>query len=232
MARRADLRADVHELEEHLGHLLFDDDGTARAQAALRLVRSALDDDDRIRARCLADATRRLSERRPGDADVAAAAVHARGLVDRDTARLEAAARTYSALWGKAQASEDAGQASSGRGDTGAAVVSLRRAYELYERQECAEGMARVRSQLRIAGVHLHHWRRAERPAFGWASLTDTERRIADLVSQGLSNREVAERVYLSSHTVAFHLRHIFDKLGIGSRVQLARLVAQQADAP
>lgn len=228
MARQADLRAQVRELEEHLRHLLFDDDGAVRAQAAVLLVRSALDDDDRSRAQGLADATQRLAERRSGDADVAAAAAHARGLVDRDSARLEAAACTYSAPLGQAQASEDAGQALSVRGDTGAAIVSLRRAYELYEQRGCAEGMARVRSQLRLTGVHVRHWRRAERPAFGWASLTDTERRIADLVAQGLSNREVADQVYLSSHTVAFHLRHIFDKLDIGSRVQLARLVAEQ----
>ncbi len=67
--------------------------------------------------------------------------------------------------------------------------------------------------------------------AFGWRSLTDTERRIAELVSQGLSNREVASQVFLSAHTVAFHLRHIFWKLDVGSRVQLARLVTENAMA-
>ena len=89
--------------------------------------------------------------------------------------------------------------------------------------------MARVRSQLREAGVRVRHWGRASRPDFGWASLTDTERRIADLVAQGLSNREVASQLFLSAHTVAFHLRHIFWKLDISSRVQLARMVAEQA---
>jgi DNA-binding CsgD family transcriptional regulator len=73
----------------------------------------------------------------------------------------------------------------------------------------------------------VHHWKRADRPAFGWASLTDTERRIAGLVAQGLSNRQVAGQVFLSTHTVAFHLRHIFWKLDVSSRVQLARLVAE-----
>ena len=71
-------------------------------------------------------------------------------------------------------------------------------------------------------------WAHADRPAFGWDSLTDTERRVTDLVAQGLSNRQVANRVFLSTHTVAFHLRHIFWKLGITSRVQLARIVAEQ----
>jgi DNA-binding CsgD family transcriptional regulator len=68
----------------------------------------------------------------------------------------------------------------------------------------------------------------SRRPGSGWDSLTDTERRVTDLVAQGLSNRQVANRVFLSTHTVAFHLRHIFWKLGIGSRVQLARIAAEQ----
>ena len=91
--------------------------------------------------------------------------------------------------------------------------------------------MARVRAGLRNSGVRLHHWRRGDRPAFGWDSLTDTERRIADLVAQGLSNREVAAEVFLSAHTVAFHLRHIFWKLDVSSRVQLARLAARHDQA-
>ena len=61
-----------------------------------------------------------------------------------------------------------------------------------------------------------------------WDSLTDTERTITDLVAQGLSNRQVASRVFLSTHTVAFHLRHVFWKLGVTSRVQLARMAAEQ----
>ncbi len=45
----------------------------------------------------------------------------------------------------------------------------------------------------------------------------------------GLSNRQVASRVFLSTHTVAFHLCHVFWKLGVTSRVQLARMAAEQA---
>src|SRR6202040_1181227 len=55
-------------------------------------------------------------------------------------------------------------------------------------------------------GTRLCHWTHADRPAFGWDSLTDTERTIAGLVAEGLSNRQVASRVFLSTHTVAFHL--------------------------
>ncbi len=59
--------------------------------------------------------------------------------------------------------------------------------------------------------------------------MTDTERHIAGLVAQGLSNRQVASRIFLSTHTVAFHLRHVFWKLGVSSRVQLARMAAERA---
>jgi DNA-binding CsgD family transcriptional regulator len=64
------------------------------------------------------------------------------------------------------------------------------------------------------------------RPTVGWGSLTETELVTAGLVAQGLSNQQVAEQMYVSVHTGAFHLRQIFRKLGIGSRVELARLVA------
>lgn len=55
------------------------------------------------------------------------------------------------------------------------------------------------------------------------ASLTEQERRIAGLVGSGLTNQQVARRLYLSPHTVNYHLRTIFRKLGIVSRVELAR---------
>jgi transcriptional regulator of acetoin/glycerol metabolism/DNA-binding CsgD family transcriptional regulator len=69
---------------------------------------------------------------------------------------------------------------------------------------------------------------RGVRPRFGWPSLTASERGVADLVGNGLSNRETARRLFLSPHTVDFHLRQIYRKLEIGSRVELAALVAQR----
>jgi pimeloyl-ACP methyl ester carboxylesterase/DNA-binding CsgD family transcriptional regulator len=65
---------------------------------------------------------------------------------------------------------------------------------------------------------------RPRRPALGWAALTDAERRVADLVAGGLANREVAERLYLSRYTVETHLKHVYAKLGVSSRAELAAL--------
>ncbi len=62
-------------------------------------------------------------------------------------------------------------------------------------------------------------------------SLTETERVVANLVADGLSNRDVAGRMYVSVHTVAFYLRQIFRKLAIGSRVELARIVVERGSA-
>ena len=49
---------------------------------------------------------------------------------------------------------------------------------------------------------------------------------MVSLVAQGATNREVAERLYLSPYTVNSHLRHVFTKLGIRSRVELAARAA------
>jgi transcriptional regulator of acetoin/glycerol metabolism/DNA-binding CsgD family transcriptional regulator len=69
-------------------------------------------------------------------------------------------------------------------------------------------------------------------PAFGWESLTDTERTVTELVAQGLTNREAGERVFLSHHTVGFHLRSVFAKLGVSSRVELTRVALQRGVHP
>jgi DNA-binding CsgD family transcriptional regulator len=62
----------------------------------------------------------------------------------------------------------------------------------------------------------------------GWSDLSQTQRIIGWLVSQGLTNQQIARRLYLSPHTVNYHLRQIFQKLGINSRVELARIVQEQ----
>jgi DNA-binding CsgD family transcriptional regulator len=53
--------------------------------------------------------------------------------------------------------------------------------------------------------------------------LTSAERRVADLVAEGRTNREVAAALFLGESTVASHLTHIYGKLGVRSRTELAR---------
>ena len=66
-----------------------------------------------------------------------------------------------------------------------------------------------------------------ERADTGWAAMTDSELAVARLVAQGLTNREVAEQLFVSPHTVSSHLRSIFAKLDINSRLALARIAAE-----
>ena len=55
---------------------------------------------------------------------------------------------------------------------------------------------------------------------------------MAELVSQGLTNQQAADQMFISVHTVAFHLRQVFRKLDISSRVELARIAAERETAP
>ena len=61
--------------------------------------------------------------------------------------------------------------------------------------------------------------------------MTDSELAVARRVAQGLTNREVAEQLFVSPHTVSSHLRSIFAKLDINSRLALAQLAAQYEPA-
>ncbi len=223
-----DVHAYVQDLEKHLQLTLFDG-RIADPEGAVLLVRGALAAGDSERAANMADATRRLAATVPGLPDMVAAADHARGLVEQDAALLERVAARYSATSARATALEDAGRSWVDQGNQRSAEDLLRQACALYEQLGSAEDATRVRAWLRTLGTRLCHWTHADRPAFGWDSLTDTERTITDLVAEGLSNRQVASRVFLSPHTVAFHLRHVFWKLGITSRVQIARMAAEQA---
>jgi predicted ATPase/class 3 adenylate cyclase/DNA-binding CsgD family transcriptional regulator len=66
-----------------------------------------------------------------------------------------------------------------------------------------------------------------KRPTSGWGSLTPTERDVVRLVSEGLPNNDIATRLFVSPRTVQSHLTHIYTKLGLTSRVQLAQEAAR-----
>ena len=204
--------------------------------AAAWLVRTARVLGDQESAETVVDAAERLAEDNPAFPAVRAAAAHARGLLDRSYGPLEQAAATHADPWARASAAEDLALLTAASGASGGAedarqrtVVAFDAALAGYEAVGAARDAARVRRRLRRLGVRRRHWHHADRPLSGWASLTDTERAVSELVAQGLTNRQVADQLFMSAHTVAFHLRHVFRKLDIGSRVELARLALQRS---
>jgi DNA-binding CsgD family transcriptional regulator len=62
-----------------------------------------------------------------------------------------------------------------------------------------------------------------KRPASGWASLTPTELDVVRLVREGLANKDIATRLFVSPRTVQTHLTHVYAKLGLTSRLQLGQ---------
>jgi len=192
--------------------------------ASAWLIRAARRAGDERRVQRVMNTAEQLADVNRRYPSVVAAAAHAVGVASRDIGRLEKAASTHGAPWARGSASEDAAELLGAKGDRSAARSWLERAAMEYGRCDATRDSARIRSRLRDLGVHPHHWSRQQRPVYGWDSLTETEQSVAALVAEGLSNQEVATRMFLSRHTVDFHLRHIFRKLGIASRVALTRI--------
>ena len=70
-----------------------------------------------------------------------------------------------------------------------------------------------------------------KRPSTGWSSLTPTEAKVAAAVAEGLTNPQVGARLFISRHTVDSHLRHVYAKLGVSSRAELAAIVGRRDGA-
>ena len=191
-----------------------------------RLVLIALAAQDHELAVNAVAAARYRSALNPGVRSLAGAAAHASGLLKHSRQELAEAVELFDGgprPLALAAASEDLAAASVEEGDTQAAVDAFGRALELYAQAGAAWDAGRVRGRLRALGVRR---RLASAPprGSGWAAMTDSELTVARLVAQGFTNREVAEQLFVSHHTVSGHLRHVFAKLGVNSRVELTRL--------
>jgi DNA-binding CsgD family transcriptional regulator len=201
-----------------------------------QLVRNAVAVGDRELAEsAVADANRR-AELCPGVPSLAAIAAHARGLLDGDTDKLAEAVTLFersprslaiAAAW------EDLGLAHQRQGTADSAIDALTEALVLFARAGATHDAARLRSGLRALGIR-RRVTAAEKPVTGWAAMTKSELAVAELVANGLTNREIADRLFVSPHTVNTHLRHVFAKLQVHSRVDLTRLSTERNsdDAP
>ncbi len=195
-----------------------------------QLVRMAVAGGDLLLAESAVEVARRRAQRNPTVAVIAGVADHAAGLLHEDAEQLESACRLLAGgprPLATASALEDLATNRIGGGDHAAGIDALDRALILYTDAGASWDASRVRARMRRHGVR-RRLLTAARPPTGWASLTASELTVAQLVAQGLSNRDVAARLFVSPHTVSSHLRHVFTKLGVNSRVELARLLSER----
>jgi DNA-binding CsgD family transcriptional regulator len=189
------------------------------------LARIGLATQDDELAQLALHSSRRRSELNPGAASIAATAAHVRGLLEPSQADLREAVELFERTPRRlelAAALEDLGVELIAT-DRESAIDVLGRTLALYTELGAPWDARRARSRLRELGVR-RRLVTAEPETNGWAALTTSELTVARLVAEGLTNREVAERLFVSPHTVSSHLRHVFSKLGITSRVELARV--------
>jgi DNA-binding CsgD family transcriptional regulator len=149
-----------------------------------------------------------------------------RGMLAADADAIEAAAAELAGagrFTAAAFAREELACAAGAAGDRERAATALDSALTEYQRMGAVPDRDRALGRLRALGV-----RRGSREAhrgvdFGWASLTATENRIAALVRDGLTNREIGTRLFVSPRTVQTHVSHILQKTSLRSRVEIAR---------
>ena len=192
------------------------------------LVRRFLAEGDRERAALVAE---RAAWLLGAEGSTRAAALRCRGLLEADTLLIEAA-ETYpeNRPLEAAAAGEDAAAALLAAGDITRSRAFLHRALERYETVGAVRDASRVEGSLSAVGVRRRGGSRRSRAQTGWDSLTPAELEVVRLVAEGLTNREVGERLFVARSTVQTHLLHAFSKLGCTSRSQLAVMVATRSE--
>ncbi|MFD6156121.1 helix-turn-helix transcriptional regulator [Nocardia sp. NPDC060256] len=157
------------------------------------------------------------------------------GLAEGDSVLVAEAVESFRQAgrpWYQAQANEMLATMLAGDGQTEQARFALDDAIDLYTGFGAEWDIARADARLREFGIRRGRRGRRNRPKSGWQALTPTERKVAALVAQGLSNPEIATRMFLSSRTVQSHLSNILTKLRLQSRIQVVVALAQQGAFP
>ncbi len=162
-------------------------------------------------------------------------ALYCRSLLDHDATRLLSAADRYRdatrPLLG-AKALEAAAGAFIDGDDRDQARAAFTRAVEIYTSLGAATDVARLQTRFRAHGIRRGPRSKHRQARSGWDSLTPTETKIAALVEAGMSNPEIAAKLFLSRRTVATHVSHILKKLDMNSRIDIAREAALRTLAP
>lgn len=162
------------------------------------------------------------------------AALRARGLVEGDADRLLEAVGAYRDSPRRIEFATTCEEAAGGLflvERTAEAAALLDEAAGVYLEADAVAEVARIDAILRDHGVRRRR-SRAAKTTHGWDSLSPTERTVVDLVTSGLSNPQIGERLYISRRTVETHLSHVFRKLGVGNRAQLAADAGRRSGYP
>jgi len=196
------------------------------------LVRIAMAAGDRALGRIAVDLASDRASMNPTIDTVVGAATHARGLLDDDPDAVRMAVKHFERAPRRpalSSALEDHGVIALKRGDRNAALEALDRALELTSEIGASWDSTRIRSRLRAMGVR-RRLTQVERTTHGWGALTPSEVAVVDAITSGMTNREAAAHLFLSPHTVSTHIRHVFQKLQINSRVELGRIAAKRPE--
>ncbi len=209
-------------------------DGDDKAVTRLRDVPQEFP--ERIDVLVRADAEDLLAAQVAASPSVAALGAHELVAAGNDLKRRAAAAeqlRTADRPLLQALAADRYGRAELETGDRATGVATLEEALDTLTKLGATGPAARIQAVLQAAGVRRRRWAAVPaRAEAGWEALTPMERRVALLVAEGHTNRSAAEELVISASTVGTHLRSVFSKLEVNSRVQLTRLVLERFAPP
>ncbi|MGW5253525.1 AAA family ATPase [Streptomyces sp. NPDC004012] len=194
------------------------------------IARVALRGGDRATAEAVASAAHKLVAEDDRHQVIRAVRAHVDGLLHGDRVALSNAVAGYRPRTrdlALASACADLGVLLITSGDTKAAVRHLEEAAQLASASGALGDQEGIHQLLREAGVRTSTALRRTTETSGWDSLTESELKVVPFVADGLTNRVIADRLHLSVHTVNTHLKHVFTKLGINTRVELTRLAMQ-----
>lgn len=125
---------------------------------------------------------------------------------------LDATGNVLSAMWSR----RDAAVLDTKQATVGAAERSIREAIKGFDAINAPVASNELRALARTIGVNLRPTKQRSR-----SELSETETLVARLAADGLTNREIGERLFISARTAEAHLTHVFTKLGVKNRVQL-----------
>jgi DNA-binding CsgD family transcriptional regulator len=173
-----------------------------------------------------------VSRRNPGVATISAASLHAQSLLSGDVKGMEAALAVgrkspralvrvdielaYGVMLSNAANTRERG------------IAAINAAWVAYSQLGALGEERRIDRVLRNVGARRRRGAGpAKRPTQGWLALTEIERRVARHIADGYTNRGTAAELALSPNTIGTHVRSIFGKLGVKSRVQMTRVVLE-----